>query len=451
MRYLPHTSEEIERMLKVLGLSKLEDLFKEIPPSLLEKEPLHIPESISEPELFQTMKEMEAKNGSADRYALFLGAGAYSHYIPSHISQLLLRSEFMTAYTPYQPEVSQGTLQAIFEFQTLICQLLGMEIANASMYDGASATAEAALMALRIKQSPSMIVAKSLHPQYRETLQTYTTHMGVKIVEIGWDRSGALDETELKMAIKEPASALIVQSPNFFGVVEPLDRWAKRAHEENKLLIVVVTEPTSLGLLKPPGAFDADIVTGEGQAFGIPLSFGGPYLGLFASKKSFVRQMPGRLVGETVDQEGDRGFVVTLATREQHIRRAKATSNICTNQGLYALAATIYLSTLGKNGLRDLAFLNLQRAAAFQKELEKLPGIEFPFSGPNFNEFVIKTDQNTPALLQRLLEKKIVGGLDLQQFYPQFRNHLLVTVTETTPKESWKGWTEAYLQGVPDV
>jgi glycine dehydrogenase subunit 1 len=353
----------------------------------------------------------------------------------------------MTAYTPYQPEVSQGTLQAIFEFQTLICQLFGMEIANASMYDGASATAEAALMAMRIKQIPRILVAQSLHPQYRETLQTYITHLGTELVEIGWDRSGAIDESGLQAVTKEPASALIVQYPNFFGVVEPLDRWAKIAHEANMLLVVAVTEATSLGLLKPPGAFDADIVTGEGQAFGIPLSFGGAYLGLFASKKSFVRQMPGRLVGETVDREGNRAFVVTLATREQHIRRAKATSNICTNQGLFALAATIYLATLGKNGLRDLAFLNLQRASAFRKELEKLPGIEFPFSGSTFNEFVIRIDRDANLLLQRLLEKRIVGGLDLGRFYPQFKNHLLVTVTETTPKEAWEGWKEAYLQG----
>lgn len=453
MRYLPHTSPEIERMLQRLGLTNLEELYKEIPDPLLEDRSPEVPPPLSEMELMEQMKELSERNGSSEKVTLFIGGGVYSHYIPSHISQLLLRSEFLTAYTPYQPEVSQGTLQAVFEFQTLICQLFGMEIANASMYDGASATAEAALMAMRIRRHPTIAVARSLHPHYRETLQTYTADLGITLEEIPWDSDGTLNESNLKEALKEPVSALIVQSPNFFGAIEPLDRWGEIAHQRGALFIVVVTEPLSLGILKPPGDYGADIVTGEGQSLGLPLSFGGPYVGLFACKKEYVRQMPGRLVGETVDAEGKRGYVVTLATREQHIRRARATSNICTNQGLCALAVTLYLSTLGKSGLRDLAILNLQRANAFKRRLQQIARITIPFKAPTFNEFVIQTDQDGEGLLQKLLDQKIVGGLDLGRFYPELHNHLLIAVTETTPKASWEKWIDTYrsLQGASDA
>jgi len=419
-------------MLEIVGLSSAEELFRSIPKDVRLNRQLNITEPLAESEVISAMENLAQMN-TASRKTSFLGAGAYSHFSPTIVDHLIQRSEFFTSYTPYQPEISQGTLQYIFEFQTLVCQLTGMDVANASMYDGSTAMAEAFLMAQRVTRKHKVIIAETVHPEYLEVAKTYTQHGDLTIETVGYDKErGTISSLE---NLDDKTAALVIQSPNFFGCVEDLKDLADKAHAVGALLIVVVTEAISFGLLKSPGECGADIVVAEGQSFGIPLSFGGPYLGLFACKEKFVRQIPGRLVGIAYDKDGKRGFVLTLATREQHIRRDKATSNICTNQGLIALAGTIYMETMGKKGLQEVAFQNVQKAAYAAKRISEIEGFSIPFSAPKFNEFVVRTPKSAEEILSRLSEKEIIGGLALSRYYSENPNDFLICVTETNSKE----------------
>jgi glycine cleavage system P protein (glycine dehydrogenase) subunit 1 len=432
MRYIPNSAGERRSMLADIGLDRIEDLFDQIPEQLKLNEAIGVGDPMSEPELLEYFRGLASANRID--YQSFLGAGAYSHFIPVIIDSLISRAEFFTAYTPYQPELSQGTLQYTFEFQTMICQMTGMEVANSSLYDGSTAVAEAVLMANRVTRRSRFIIADTVHPQYREVVSAYTKNLGLTIEMVSHTEAGTLDPTSL--GIDKDTAAVVVQSPNFFGCVEDLATIAEAAHDAGALLVVALTEPMSLGVLKPPGACGADIVAGETQSFGIPLSFGGPYCGLFATLDKHVRQMPGRLVGEARDSEGRRGYVLTLSTREQHIRREKATSNICTNQGLFALMATVYLSTLGKHGVQEVARQNLQKAHYAASEISKLAGFELEFSAPFFNEFVVRTPRSATDVIQGLLAKKIIGGFGLKAYYPEMSDSMLVCVTETAKKEA---------------
>ena len=433
MRYIPNSPAERQEMLRSVGLDSPEQLFDTIPADILLKEPPSVPAALSEIELLAHFEALAAKNTAARRPS-FLGAGAYSHYSPTVVDALIQRSEFFTAYTPYQPEVSQGTLQAIFEFQTLVCQLTGMEVANASMYDGSTALAEAVLMAERVTRRRRVVVSPALHPEYLAVAETYVAHAGIDLVRGNFDEGAGLSSFDEGM-IDEGTAAIVVQSPNFFGCVEDLQPLADRAHKAGALLVVCVTEAISLGLLKSPGACGADIVVAEGQSFGVPLSFGGPYVGLFATRDKYARQIPGRLVGVAHDKQGRRGFVLTLATREQHIRREKATSNICTNEGLIALAATIYLETMGRRGLQEVAVQCAQKAAYAARRIAALPGFSLPFTAPRFNEFVARAPVAAGGLLARLAAAhNITGGLALSRYSPERPNDLLVCVTETNTR-----------------
>ena len=431
MRYLPNSPAERAAMLEATGHKSIGELFAQIPESLKHRTPLNLPGPLSEPEILEFFRQ--AARHSTNDYVSFLGAGAYSHFRPVAVDALISRGEFFTAYTPYQAEIAQGTLQAMFEFQTLITQLTGMDVANASLYDGSTATTEAVLMALRVTRRNRVLAARTLHPEYRQVLDTYVRHQNVEVIEIPYQVSGLLDRDALESSIQD-AAAVVMQSPNFLGAIESVREIAETAHRAGALLIVTVTEPLSLGILRPPDG--ADIVAGEAQSFGVPVAFGGPYVGFLASRDKYLRQLPGRLVGETHDAEGRRGYVLTLATREQHIRREKATSNICTNQSLCALAATIYLSLLGRSGLKALAEYNLAKAYYAAGRLRTLPGAAMPFTAPYFNEFVLKTSVNAEDLLAALREQKIIGGLNLEKLYPELKNHLLICVTETVSKAS---------------
>ena len=416
-------------MLHQVGLNSADELFDSIPRDLRLTRNLNTTPALSEIELLAGFEQLATRNPGAQRIS-FLGAGAYQHYIPTIVDHIISRSEFFTAYTPYQPEISQGTLQAIFEFQTLVCQLTGMEVANASMYDGSTALAEAVLMAERVTKRSKVVACGAIHPEYLEVITTYVQHAGIELLHAPIDSgtgqaSGALDLLDDKTA------ALVVQSPNFFGCIEDLAALAEKAHAVGALLIVTVTEAMSLGLLRSPGACGADIVVAEGQSFGVPLSFGGPYVGLFATREKYARQIPGRLVGEAYDKEGRRGFVLTLATREQHIRREKATSNICTNEGLIALATTVYLETMGRRGLQEAAAQCAQKAAYAAKRISELEGFSIPYTGPRFNEFVVRGPGAAKDLLAQLAsERNITGGLPLSRYYPDRPNEFLVCVTE---------------------
>ena len=434
MRYIPNSPDERTEMLRAVGLNAPEELFDSIPADILLKNPLNIPGALSEMELLARFEEMAAKNAAARRPS-FLGAGAYSHYSPTIIDSLLQRSEFFTAYTPYQPEVSQGTLQAIFEFQTMVCQLTGMEVANASMYDGSTSVAEAVLMAERVTRRRKVVVSPALHPEYLHVTQTYVSHAGIDLAQTGFDE--ATGRTTLDDAsIDDHTAAIVVQSPNFYGCVEDLQALAERAHKAGALLIVAVTESASFGLLRSPGACGADIVVAEGQSLGVSVGFGGPYLGLFATREKYARQIPGRLVGVAADKEGRRGFVLTLATREQHIRREKATSNICTNEGLIALAATIYMTTMGRQGLQEVAMQCAQKAAYAARCISEIEGFSLPYAQtPRFNEFLVRAPVHADELLRRLAsEHNITGGLALSRYAPERANDFLVCVTETNPR-----------------
>jgi glycine dehydrogenase subunit 1 len=435
LRYIPNSPEERAEMLSSIGIASVEHLFDSIPSELRLKSPLKTPPALSEIELLARFEELGARNTGANRVS-FLGAGAYSHYIPTIVDHILSRSEFFTAYTPYQPEISQGTLQTIFEFQTLVCELTGLEVANASMYDGSTALAEAVLMAERVTRRSKVVASEAIHPQYLEVVRTYVQHAGIDLEVVSFDKQSGQAGEKLAASIDDKTAAVVVQSPNFLGCVEDLTAFANAAHSKGALLVVAVTEAISLGLLKSPGACGADIVVAEGQSFGVPLSFGGPYVGLFATKEKYARQIPGRLVGEAYDKKGRRGFVLTLATREQHIRREKATSNICTNEGLIALAATVYLETMGKRGMREVAEQCIQKAAYAARKIRELRGFEVPYSGPFFNEFVVRAPSNAAALLSRLgKEKNIEGGVAFSQFFPERENDFLVCVTETNTRD----------------
>jgi glycine dehydrogenase subunit 1 len=429
-------------MLAAVGLSSAEELFKSIPSDVQLGRRLEITEPLAESEVIAAMENFAANNPAAIKPS-FLGAGVYSHFSPTIVDHLIQRSEFFTSYTPYQPEISQGTLQYIFEFQTLICQLTGMDVANASMYDGSTATAEAYVMAQRVTRRDKIIVADTVHPEYREVARTYTQHGDLEILTVGFDeKTGRVKPIE---GLDDKTAAVVIQSPNFFGCIEDIKAIADQAHAVGALLIVVVTEAISFGLLKSPGACGADIVVGEGQSFGVPMSFGGPHVGLFATREKFVRQMPGRLCGVAYDKNGNRGFVLTLSTREQHIRREKATSNICTNQGLIALAATIYMEAMGKTGLQEVAMQNAQKAAYAAKKVAAIDGFEIAFSAPRFNEFVVRGPRDAKEILEKVrAENGIIGGLALSKYYPQRPNEFLVCVTETMPKAEIDKWTEAF-------
>ncbi len=431
MRYIPNSPEERIEMLEAIGLRSPEDLFESIPQDLRLQRPLNTPAALSEIELLDSFEQMGARNTAARRIS-FMGGGAYSHYIPTIVDHIISRSEFFTAYTPYQPEISQGTLQTIFEFQTLVCQLTGMDLANASMYDGSTALAEAVLMAERVTKRSKAIASSAAHPQYLEVVRTYVQHAGIHLEVVPFDERTGQSWKSLAETVDNETAALVVQSPNFFGCIEDVSALADAAHAKGALLVVVVTEAMSLGLLKSPGECGADIVVAEGQSFGVPLSFGGPYVGLFATREKFARQIPGRLVGEAYDKQGRRGFVLTLATREQHIRREKATSNICTNEGLIALAATVYLETMGRRGVQEAAHQCAQKAAYAARVIAGVHGYSLPFSGPCFNEFVVRAPINSVELLSRLgKEKGIDGGIALSRFMPDRPNDFLVCVTET--------------------
>lgn len=421
-------------MLKAVGLDSAAELFDSIPADLRLREPLKTPAAISEMELLAGFEAMAARNRAARRPS-FLGAGAYAHYSPTIIDHLIQRSEFFTAYTPYQPEIAQGTLQAIFEFQTLVCQLTGMDVANASMYDGSTALAEAVLMAERITRRSKVITSAAVHPEYLEVVDTYVQHYGIEFQRVETNEQTGLISTDGLNALDDKTAALVLQSPNFFGCIEDVRVLAERAHAVGALLIVAVTEAISLGLLRSPGACGADIVVAEGQSFGVPVSFGGPFVGLFATRDKYARQIPGRLVGEAFDKQGRRGFVLTLATREQHIRREKATSNICTNEGLIALAATIYMETMGRHGLQEVAAQCAQKAAYAARRIAEIEGFALPCSAPRFNEFVVRAPIEAKELLSRLAsEKNITGGLALSRYYKDRPNDFLVCVTETNSR-----------------
>ena len=438
-RYIPHTREDIRNMLDAIGVRDLEDLFDAIPKEYKLSRPLNLPEPLSEPDLVRHFQGLESPMMSS-----FLGAGAYHHFIPAVVSNLVSRSEFYTAYTPYQPEISQGTLQAIFEYQTLMCQLTGMDVSNASMYDGASSLAEAVLMANRMTRRKKVLLSQAIHPEYRRVIQTYLPSDQQEIVLVPYQKDeGRTDEKILFDLLKEDVSAVVLQTPNFFGVIEDLQSIAERVHDIGGLMIASFSEAVAYGILRPPGLMGADIVAGEGQSLGIPMSYGGPYLGVFTTRERFVRNMPGRLVGETIDLEGKRGFVLTLATREQHIRRERATSNICTNEGLCALMATVFLSCLGKEGLKELALMNLSKADYAKKAVSRIRGCKLIFTAPTFNEFVIEIEREPEKVLLKLKEEKILGGVPLKRFYPELDHHFLATVTEMNKKEEIDRWAEA--------
>jgi len=432
-RYLPMTDQDQHEMLDFLEINSVDDLFTDIPEEVRFQGELQISESLSEPELVTYFQTLAKKNVNFSTHVNFLGAGVYQHYTPSVVNHMLLRGEFFTAYTPYQPEISQGELQAIFEFQTMVCELTGMEVANSSMYDGATSLAEAAMMAAGHTGKKKVITSRAVHPEARGVLKTYAYGQSVQLQEIGYNSEGVTDLAALEAMLDEETAAVIVQYPNFFGNIEDLAAIEKIVHAKGALLIVS-SNPLALGVLEAPGKLGADIVAGDMQPFGIPASFGGPHCGYFATTSKLMRKMPGRIVGQTKDENGKRGFVLTLQAREQHIRREKATSNICSNQALLALASAITMSSLGKQGVQEMAMLNLQKAH-YAKQVLQAKGLEITFAAPSFNEFAIKINKPVVEVNKRLLEKGIIGGYDLGQDYPELAGHTLLAVTELRTKQ----------------
>ena len=434
MSYIALSDQDKKEMLARIGVSSVDELFGCLPDEIKLKRKLNLREALTEPELLRRFEELSAKNSYVDHLS-FLGAGIYRHFIPTVVDSLSSRGEFLTPYTPYQPEISQGTLQVIFEYQTLICQLTGLDIANASLYDGATAAAEAVLMAHRIKARPKVLVARTLHPQYRHVVRTYIQSLGVEAVEFGYGQDGRADLADLEKKTDAGTAAVLFQSPNVFGVVEDVRSLSDLAHRGQALSVAVVAEAASLGILEAPGVLGADIATGEAQSFGMPLSYGGPGLGFMACAKEFVRQLPGRIAGQTVDVDGKRGFVLTLSTREQHIRRENATSNICSNQALCAVRATMFLETLGAAGLRDWALQNVHKTRYARDEFSRVKGVELRFGGPVFNEFVVDFGKNGPSVGKALRAKGILAGYPLGRDYPELKEAVLVCVTETRRRE----------------
>lgn len=430
MSYIPHTEEELQAMLKVIGVNSLEELFKSIPEGLRARS-FNIPEGRSEFEVIEHFRRLASKNSSG--LVNFVGAGFYDHYIPAAVDSLAGRPEFYTAYTPYQPECSQGWLQAIYEYQTAICELTEMEVANASLYDGGTALYEAAMMSLRITGRNKIIMDSGISLIYRTILYTYTSNLDIEFVEIPVIH-GQSCRREIEKCLDDKTAAVIVQNPNFFGAVDDFSDIAQKAHKAGALVIGSVY-PLSLGILKSPGAMGVDIATGEGQSLGIPLSFGGPYLGFMAARREYVRKMPGRIAGQTVDKDGKPGFVLTLQAREQHIRREKATSNICSNQALCALRAVIYLALLGKQGLKETAELNYQKSEFAKDVFDRIPGVQVKRSSPTFNEFTVALPVPADVAVNGMIDKGFAAGFPLGRFYKGMDNYLLVSVTEKRTKE----------------
>ncbi len=431
MRYLPHTTEDIAEMLQVVGVDSLDDLFSTIPEACRRKKNLDLPDPMTEWELDAHIADLAGSMAVAPQHKVYIGAGIYEHHIPASIPYLLGRSEFSTAYTPYQPEISQGTLQGIFEYQSLVASLLGMDVANASMYDGASALAEALLMAVRVNRGKKLVISSLIHPFYRRVVRTYVGPGNFEIIELPYTADGRTDFSKLNSL--DGVAAIAVQSPNFLGCIEDVASVSRMTQGTKALTVVSFTEPMAYGLVKNPGSQGADIACGEGQSFGIPQSFGGPGVGMFACKKEYLRNMPGRLVGKTLDRDGRQGFVLTLATREQHIRREKATSNICTNSGLCAMTSAMYMASVGGTGLRHLARLNYDKTEYLKDRLRQ-SGFKLPFSGTTFNEFVVEFKPGQASVYQQLFEQNIVAGLPLAAYYPELGQHYLMCVTETKSK-----------------
>jgi glycine dehydrogenase subunit 1 len=444
-KYLPMTADERLAMLRAVGADAVEDLFAEIPPAVRLRRTLDLPPALPDGELLSHLRDLAERNGHGDRLVCFMGGGAYDHEIPSVVWHLAGRAEFYTAYTPYQAEVMQGELQAGYEYQSMLCELTGMDVANASMYDGASALGEAAVMARDLVRRGEVVVSAAVHPHYRETLHTYVRYLGIGVRAVP-HADGVTPPGQVRDAIGERTAAVIVQSPNAFGCIEDGAALAAAAHDAGALFVVAVAEPISLGLLQPPGAYGADIVAGEGQPLGNHLSFGGPYLGMLATREAYVRRMPGRLVGVTTDTKGRRGFVLTLQAREQHIRREKATSNICTNEALNALAAAVYMAALGKTGLRRIAEVNARRAHYAKGRLCAISGIRPAFAGPTFNEFTLRVPIPPDDLNARLRERGILGGLSLRAWYPDLEDGWLVCVTEARSRAQIDHLAEAVAE-----
>jgi glycine dehydrogenase subunit 1 len=445
-RFISNAGEDIREMLAVVGVDSIDRLFDTIPADVKLDRLLDIPGPWSEIESRRWFRALAARNVTAVDHVSFLGGGAYAHAQPACVDQLLLRAEFLTAYTPYQPEVSQGTLQSIFEYQTHQCLLTGLDVANASLYDGSTALCEAVLMAERlVKGKHKIVLAKSIHPHYLQTVRTYIQNLGIEIVEVGWGEDGRIDLEALRAASAD-AFGVAVQSPNFFGVIEDYDAVAQASGDVTK--IAVVAEATSFGILTPPGQHRFDICVGEGQAWGVPTQFGGPYVGFMVVRDALKRHMPGRLVGETVDVDGKRAYVLTLATREQHIRRGKATSNICTNQALIALAANMYLSLMGKEGLREVATQCLQKTAYLRRKLRGIQSVELPFSGPVYNELVVRTPFPATQILADLEHEKILGGIPLGEFFEDRDRDFLVAVTELHTREQLDQYAAALTAAI---
>ena len=430
--YLPHTAEDRAEMLAAIGVKDSMELYADVPDNIRLHRPLALGEPLSEREVATYFQKLAAANANLQEYACFLGAGAYDHFIPSTVGHVLGRSEFYTAYTQYQPEISQGYLQALWEYQSMICEITGMPVANASMYDGATAMAEAALLSCHVTRRNEIVVARSVHPNYRAVLETYAKDFGFTVKEVDYSE-GVTSADILATAISKNTGAVIIQNPNFFGSLEDLEALIVKTHEVGALF-TAISDPTALGILETPGKYGADIVVGEGQPLGLAMNFGGPYLGFMAATKKLMRKLPGRIVGETVDKNGKRGFVLTLQAREQHIRRDKATSNICSNEALCALAATVYLATVGKEGYAEVASLCLQKAHYAQKELAA-KGIGRTFNTPFFQEFVVKLTGNIEEINKKLLAQGIIGGLELGQYYPELAGNMLLCVTENRTKE----------------
>jgi glycine dehydrogenase subunit 1 len=446
MRYISNTPAQQREMLATIGVGSIEDLLSRIPTKARLSRPLNVPAAMAESDLVRYLRALSALNANADDYACFLGAGSYDHSVPSPINHLISRGEFFTAYTPYQPEASQGTLRSIFEYQSMMAELTGMDVANASLYDGASSVAEAALMAHAVTERKVIVLSKGVNPLYHQVVETYCEGPGIRLksAPIG---DGTTDLDALRKAVTGQTAAVVIQYPNFFGCLEDIRAAADIAHGAGALL-VVVADPINLGLLTPPGALGADIVVGEGQGLGVPMSFGGPNLGVFAAKQELVRRMPGRLVGATVDLDGQRGFVLTLQTREQHIRREKATSNICTNVALCALMATIYVSIMGKVGMRKVGELSAAKAHYAAEAFAKIPGVRLRFAAPFFKEFTLQLPKSPERVAKRLMKDKILAGVPLKAFDRAHKDCLLVAVTEKRTRAEIDAYAAALTAAV---
>ncbi|HLS60621.1 MAG TPA: aminomethyl-transferring glycine dehydrogenase subunit GcvPA [Virgibacillus sp.] len=444
-RYLPMTETDKQEMLETIGIESTNELFSDIPADIRLNKELELKKPTSEYELKRELTELSRKNINTAEYSSFLGAGVYDHFIPSVVDHVISRSEFYTAYTPYQPEISQGELQAIFEFQTMICELTGMEIANSSMYDGGTALAEAVTLSAGYTKRKKILVSKTIHPESREVIQSYGRGQNLEIVEID-HQDGMTDLDHLLRELDADTASVVMQYPNFFGQIEPLEEVEKLIGQEKKVMFLVSSNPLSLGYLTPPGDFGADIVVGDTQVFGIPAQFGGPHCGYFAVTKQLMRKVPGRLVGQTVDEEGVRGFVLTLQAREQHIRRDKATSNICSNQALNALASSVAMTSIGKQGMKHMAILNMQKTH-YAKQLLAESQLPIVFTGPFFNEIVVKLKSPVIEVNKQLRKKGIIGGYDLGKTYSSLHNHMLIAVTEIRSKEE----IERFVQELGDI